>query len=695
MPLYDKELILLTGTIETQKTLVRQLQGVIGDFVRIQAYSHEEGIPHVFSNQLIILSTSAIEEETAPYIGNGCKVVVAKRTVNFEHIDKLLFLPENTNALYVNDAPETVFESIETLLQLGINHINYIPFYPGKKNVPEVDIAITPGEVNLVPSFIKEIVNIGPRLIDITTVMTILQHINLLGQKGDIVSEKYIRKIIDLSKNLSKTSKESDRLNKHLKQVLDGVNDGILSVNSKGVITVFNENLQNMLGMFPAKAIGRHLQEVFHNSELVSFVLNHHQEEFGWFSVLHTDVIVHRFYLESEGTIVTTFKNAHETIEMEKTFRRELVKKGYIAKYSFSDIRGVSPAIEKCTQIATKIAKTNLTVLIEGESGTGKELYASAIHNESLRRDGPFLAVNFSALPDELVESELFGYEEGAFTGAKKGGKIGLFEQANGGTIFLDEIGDISLKLQARLLRVLQEKEIMRVGGNKIIPIDVRVIAATNRNLLNMIERGTFREDLYHRLKILYIHLPEVRNRKEDIPHLVKHFLAQSGRSHIQIVPEVMARLMQYYWYGNVRELKNTIDYMLAVCDGTIITMNDIPNESFFQRKYQEEPMQASSMFPVKTATPLPQLEDLPVVQEEFLFILKVIHSYNQKGESIGRKKIAEKTQDWHKDLSEQQIRNRLKSLEQRGFVVTTRGRAGIKLTRPGMNYLHTPPEKE
>ncbi|QRG67616.1 sigma-54 interaction domain-containing protein [Brevibacillus choshinensis] len=686
--MYAKELILLTGTTETRKTLVRQLQEVIGDFVRIHDYSLEEGIPHVFSNQLIILSSSAIEEETVPYIGDGSKVVVAKRTVNFEHIDKLLFLAENTNVLYVNDAPETVYESIETLLQLGINHIHYHPFYPGKKNYAEVSIAITPGEINLVPPFIQQVVNIGPRLIDITTVMTILQHLNLLEKKGDIVSDKYIRKIIDLSQKLSQTSKESDRLNKHLKQVLDGVNDGILAVNSKGVITVFNENLQHLLGMFSTKTIGRKLHDVFRNPELVAFILHDSSEESGWFSVLHTDVIVHRFYLETEGAIVATFKNAHETIEMEKTIRRELVKKGYIAKYGFEDIRGVSPSIQKCKQIAAKIAKTNLTVLIEGESGTGKELYASAIHNESLRRDGPFLAVNFSALPDDLVESELFGYEEGAFTGAKKGGKVGLFEQANGGTLFLDEIGDISLKLQARLLRVLQEKEIMRVGGNKIIPIDVRVIAATNKNLLQMIEQGTYRADLYHRLKILYIHLPELRNRKMDIPHLVKHVLEQSGRSHIQISPEVMHRLVQYNWYGNVRELKNTIDYMLAVCDGTIITIDDMPDESFFQRSSHQESSLPSLQSRSISPDALSQL-DLPSDADEYLFILQTIYAHNQQGESIGRKKIADKTRGWQKEMTEQQMRSRLKTLEQREWIVTTRGRSGIKLTSSGLAYLH------
>ncbi|MCM3081519.1 sigma 54-interacting transcriptional regulator [Brevibacillus invocatus] len=673
--MYTKELILLTGTTETRKTLVNQLQEVIGDFVRIHHFSIEEGIPHVFSNQLIILSTSIIEEETAPYIGSGCKVVVAKRTVNFEHIDKLLFLPENTDALYVNDAPETVYESIETLLQMGINHIRYHPFYPGKKNYAEVKIAITPGEINLVPPFIQEVVNIGPRLIDITTLMTILQHLHLMEKKGDIVSEKYIRKIIDLSQKLSKTTKESDRLNKHLKQVLDGVNDGILAVNNKGVITVFNENLAHMLGMHSTKAIGRNLQDIFRNPELIGFILDDSREEWGWFSIFQTDVIVHRFYLETEGAIVATFKNAHETIEVEKTIRRELVKKGYIAKYTFQDIQGVSSSIQKCKQIAAKIAKTNLTVLIEGESGTGKELFASAIHNESLRQDGPFLAVNFSALPDDLVESELFGYEEGAFTGAKKGGKVGLFEQANGGTLFLDEIGDISLKLQARLLRVLQEKEIMRIGGNKIIPIDVRIIAATNKNLLHMIEQGTYRADLYHRLKILFIHLPELRNRKADIPHLVKVFLRQSGRSHMQIMPEVMEHLIRYQWNGNVRELKNIIDYMLAVCDDSSITLDDLPSESFFQPT-------ASNALSRET------LEELPSDTEEFLFILETIFTNNQLGESIGRKKIAEKTQAWKKDLSEQQLRTRLKALEERGFILTSRGRTGIKLTSSGLDYL-------
>ncbi|RNB87015.1 PAS domain-containing protein [Brevibacillus fluminis] len=687
--MYAKELILITGTKETRKTLVEQLTEVIGDFVHIHDFSLEETIPHVFTDKLIILSSSAIVDEAAPYIGEGCKVVVAKRTVNFQNIDKLLFLPDNTQVLYVNDAPETVYESVETLLQLGINHIDYIPFYPGKKHVPDIEIAITPGEVSLVPAFVKKVVNIGPRLIDLITVITILQHLNLLEKKGDIVSEKYIRKIIDLSKKLSHTTRQSDQLNKHLKQVLDGVNDGILAVTPSGIITVFNENLIAMLGLNTTKTVGRHLSDVFRNHELVSFVLNDSEEESRWFTLFQADVIVHRFHVSTEESIVATFKNAHETIELEKSFRRELIRKGYIAKYTFQDIRGNSERVVKTKEIASKIAKTNLTVLIEGESGTGKELYASAIHNASLRESGPFLAVNFSALPDDLVESELFGYEEGAFTGAKKGGKIGLFEQANGGTIFLDEIGDTSLKLQARLLRVLQEKELMRIGGNKIIPIDVRVIAATNKNLIRMIEQGTFREDLYHRLKILYIHLPELRNRKEDIPALIEHFLMQSGRSSIAIMPEVMEHLLGYQWYGNVRELKNTIDYMLAVCNGQVITADDIPSESFFQRKSPEqqpvrEPILLDTGTQATAASPL----EIPSDQEEHRFMLEAIHLANQQGVSIGRKTLSEKSGLWKKPLTEQQIRRRLDTLEQQAYVVTNRGRGGIKLTRSGLDYL-------
>ncbi|MFD2614080.1 sigma-54 interaction domain-containing protein [Paenibacillus gansuensis] len=703
-------LTLLTGTKETRKTLHAQLQLIIGDYVDVESYSlEEENIPAVIGNRLVLLSTHLIQDEVSEFIGEGCHILTADRITNYEHIDKLLYLPKGTKALYVNDFPETVHESITNLIELGIDHIEYIPYYPGKKNLQRVPLAITPGEFELVPEYVTETINIGPRLIDITTITTVIRWFGLPDEVGREISNRFTGKIIELSKKLSQTISETGQLNNHFKHVLNGVNDGIMAVDGKGRITVFNEILETALRMSPRYAIGRPLSEVITNGELVRYITSTTVDGTGQcFTLNQTDFMVERLHLTTEDSIVVTFKDMHETIKMERTLRRELVKKGFVAKYTFQDIVGDSPLLNKTKDVAKKLAKTDLNVLIEGESGTGKELFASAIHNESLRGQQTFLAINFSALSEDLIESELFGYEDGAFTGAKKGGKTGLFEQANGGTIFLDEIGDISLKLQARLLRVLQEKEIMRIGGSKIIPIDVRVIAATNKDLLKMIELGKFREDLYHRLKVLYLHLPELRKRKEDISRLIRHFIRGSGRDNVVIQPEVLHRLTQYEWYGNIRELKNTLDYMLAVCDGTTVTLNDIPEEHFFQRSAAGERGEllyrsdgrasgggrpgpggssgargygggAGSGEAVVTA-----VSD----EEEMLFILETVYLYNRSGEPVGRQKIADKSAKSRKPLTEQQIRHRVELLEQMGCLLVSRGRTGIKLTQAGLDKL-------
>lgn len=735
LPIHQRALTLLSGTVETRKMLCAQLEDIIGDFVVIDSFSLEEHMPDPpLKNRLVLLSSHLIAEEAKPFIGTGCEVITASRTVNFENIDKLLYLPAGTKALYVNDFPETVAESIENLLALGIDHIEYIPYYPGKQNNQHIPLAITPGEVNLVPEFVNEVVNLGPRLIDMTTIMEIIKRFQLLEEKGGEISKKYTRKIIELSKTLASTTRETSKLNKHFKQVLDGVNDGILAVDYRGKVTVLNEILETALKVSSKASVGKYIQDVIPDMDLAQFILTDSSEDNRVFTIRGCDFVVHRIHLATEQSYVATFKDVHETLKLERTLRRELIKKGYVAKYTFPDIIGSSPAIHKTKTIAAKLARTDLTILLEGESGTGKELFASAIHNESLRASSTFLAINFSALSEDLIESELFGYEEGAFTGAKKGGKMGLFEQANGGTIFLDEIGDISLKIQARLLRVLQEKEIMRIGGSKIIPINVRVIAATNKDLLRMIETGKFREDLYHRLKVLYVHLPELRNRKSDISSLIAHFVAQSGRSSVQFTPEVMERLRSYEWFGNVRELKNTLDYMLAVSSSNEITLEDIPDESFFQRaatghrgelayrragrhngfdsdneiaaEGKSSPYPASwalppawtqahwscSPPPAQWAPPFQQQESHGALeQEELRFILAELYEANLKGEPIGRKKIASlSSMNGRKPLTEQQVRHRMDLLKQLRYIVVPRGRAGVKVTQAGLDWLKT-----
>ncbi|MEW6724372.1 MAG: sigma 54-interacting transcriptional regulator [Bacillota bacterium] len=279
------------------------------------------------------------------------------------------------------------------------------------------------------------------------------------------------------------------------------------------------------------------------------------------------DVVVHVAPILVDGELKGSVGVIHDLSEMarltEELDRAKRLIRRLEAKYTFDDIVGQSPSILAAVEHARRAADTPATVLLRGESGTGKELFAHAIHNASARRSGQFIRVNCAALTDTLLESELFGYVEGAFTGARKGGHRGLFEEASGGTIFLDEIGEISQRLQAKLLRVLQEKEIIRVGDNKPISVDVRVIAATNVHLELAIERGTFREDLYYRLNVVPIFVPPLRHRPEDLSALVEHLLRkynqEYGRSVEAVSPGTMEQLAAYHWPGNIRELENVI----------------------------------------------------------------------------------------------------------------------------------------
>jgi len=276
---------------------------------------------------------------------------------------------------------------------------------------------------------------------------------------------------------------------------------------------------------------------------------------------------------------------------------KHMVQQAYRAKYTFGDLIGDSERALKIVQLAKKIALGDTDILITGESGTGKELYAQAIHNASRRATMPFVALNCATLTPNLVESELFGYEEGAFTGARKGGKTGLFEIADAGTILLDEIGELSLKVQAKLLRVLQERTVRKVGESTEIPVNVRIIASTNRDLRIMVNQGRFREDLFYRLNVLSVQLPPLRGRILDVVPLAKHFLTQyarrTGKIH-EFSPAVYECLIAYQWPGNIRELKNTVEFAANMCEEVVITPIHLPT-----------PLYAEAFGPIKSLTEL------------------------------------------------------------------------------------------
>lgn len=289
---------------------------------------------------------------------------------------------------------------------------------------------------------------------------------------------------------------------------------------------------------------------------------------------------------QNVGTVIIT-KNTEQIREAESKIRRSLAKKGLSAKYTFKDIIGTSEAIKENIKMAERYGTVDSNVLIIGETGTGKELFAHSIHNVSKRKDQPFVALNCAALPENLLESELFGYEEGAFSGAIKGGKMGLFELAHKGTIFLDEIGEVPITLQAKLLRVLQEKEIRRIGGNTVQPIDIRIISATNINIEEQIKEGKFRSDLYYRLNLLDIVIAPLRERKEDLQEMVDYYLlrfaCEMGKPIATLEKKAAKLLMEYYWPGNVRELRNICERLTVLNDSDVITLADIKQLKIFK----------------------------------------------------------------------------------------------------------------
>jgi len=281
----------------------------------------------------------------------------------------------------------------------------------------------------------------------------------------------------------------------------------------------------------------------------------------------------------SSGSVII-IRDIQKIQDWEQKLRLALADKGFIAKHRFSSIIHKSVEMAQCISIAKKFSRYNASVLIEGESGSGKELFVQSIHNDGIRRNGPFVAVNCAVLPKSLIESELFGYVEGAFTGSRKGGKAGYFELAHKGTLFLDEISELPLDVQAQLLRVIQEKEVMRIGDTKILPIDVRLICATNKNLVEMVHESLFRKDLLFRINTLSLYIPSLSRRREDIELLADHFLKEVCKIYNKAIdgfsPQAAVWLRNYHYEGNVRELRNIIERAAIVCEGKMICLLDL-----------------------------------------------------------------------------------------------------------------------
>lgn len=403
-----------------------------------------------------------------------------------------------------------------------------------------------------------------------------------IGRMADLIGSKALeRKIIS----------ERMLMAGHLEAVVDAVYESLVAIDHDGVITHFNRSAERMFRLTKEAAIGSLIQHVLWGIDLEGVLVEgkgfNSREVFVKRNGKKLHLLCTARIIKGEGGtplgVVASFRDFSETQKLAYEYmsaQREI---------TFDDIIGTSNAIQDIKSQARKVAASNSTVLILGETGTGKEIFARAIHAASPFADNPFVALNCGAIPESLLESELFGYDEGAFTGARRGGKPGKFELANGGTIFLDEIGNMSLYLQAKLLRVLQEKQIERVGGTQLISVEVRIIAATNNDLLTMVEKGLFREDLYYRVSVIPIMLPPLRERTGDIPLLldyyIKRFSGLLGKEIVALADSAMQACVDYGWPGNVRELVNVVEYAVNLEEGAYIARESLPRRIWDRSK--------------------------------------------------------------------------------------------------------------
>ena len=385
-------------------------------------------------------------------------------------------------------------------------------------------------------------------------------------------------------------------------QILKMTSDGFIITDTEGNVREINKQYADFFGKSRSEIIGKSILNIIPNSKMIDIVKHKFSEEDAVHKYIDGEakgnsVIVSRSYVEDEdGNVVAgvaQVKFKVQTLAVAKKLMNEYEELEYYREEfqnqnRVDNIIGSDPKFREIVKECLKVAKTDIPVLLTGETGTGKEVMAKALHTNSLRCDKPFVSINCAAIPFELLESELFGYMDGAFTGAKRGGKKGKFQLANGGTIFLDEIGDMPSSMQAKLLRVLQEKEIELLGSEKSIPLDVRVVAATRQDLEAKMKDGSFREDLYYRLSVFNIHIPPLRERGGDSLELAEFFLDELNhkyKTYKTFSKAVKAYFLKYQWPGNVREVNNVVQSAYAISTENIIDINDIPARMLQQEK--------------------------------------------------------------------------------------------------------------
>lgn len=677
-----RELAIVTLKKDAGEIYANQINYFLGDSIKINLYSFEEGGFTFFEEKLILLSVNLKYEEILKMCNSDAQIIIPNLTFEKSSFEKICKINKNETIFVYNLSKSMALETIAIIYRLGVDIPNLIPCYPEMKKIPENSIVLTPGEKLNIEAKNCKIIDLEYRIIDLSSIADIAMKLNLESLIQEDLVKKFMDKIVPISYITEKLLVTQTKLENQFDFLLSAIDDGIIGVSNEGIVQFYSHVAREILSINGNEMIGKYIGEYVKSLDFDQII----KKEVPYFQKLikvnNIDINMEVKYTHISvfnGFIIKVSK-FHQAEKKQAKLRAQLMSSGNVSKYNFDDIIGCSDSIKNTKKIAYKMAQSDSSILIIGESGTGKELFAQSIHSASRRSQGPFVAVNCSTFQEGLLQSELFGYDEGAFTGARKGGKIGLFELANKGTIFLDEIGEMDLNSQATLLRVIQEKQIRRVGSDKIIDVDIRIIAATNRDLKKLVCENKFRKDLFYRLNVLPLKIAPLRNRNEDV-FLIFESFKKNLDVKFSLSDELVEVFKTYSWEGNIRELRNLVEYC-SYLDKSIIEIYDLPEYMLESIKHKDYCLELSNKSDIKNISNLKR--DL----RDYIFVLEKINNAYVLKQRIGRRKIYEYALEEKIFLTEQQIRSILIELQEFGFVKILSGRGGSVITEKGILFL-------
>ena len=669
----------------------KEVRDLFGEYAEVVGYSVRDGsaagvLPRA---DLFAISTDAYgsAEEEARHVPIDSQIMSIEVTFYWETLKKLFEIPQGTKVLFVNVTSNMAREAITQLSSLGVNHLQFIPYYPGAVLEEPVDIAVTPGESRFVPSSVKTVIDCDPRPCSYGMMVEIALRLGLEYLPETESFMNYAKVVASNHYSFDLMYAKSRRQESQMHILAESLDEGLIGVNETGDIFVCNKKACQIARISEELTMGKKGEEVFPYIPFYQVLREKKAVPEKIIRLFGTDISLAVVPVVRKENCIGAFAMLQKFNEQESrqnALRRQMMQKGHYARYTLDDVIGISTAITETKNILRKMAATDSPVLLMGETGTGKELMAHALHQASRRADGPFIAINVAAMPENLLESELFGYEEGAFTGAKKGGRPGLFEFAHQGTLFLDEVEGMSLSMQVKLLRVLQEGEIMRVGGGSIIRVDVRIVAATNESLEEKIQDGSFRKDLYYRLNALTVEIPPLRKRGDDIFLLLDYFMRKMG-GDFTLSEGVKTFLRRHPWPGNIRELQNAVEYFNYLAK-PVIGLSDLPPT--MTRFVDDGSDDGEGEVNDNAADDKEADMAYQAAVDKKQFVLNQLALAWKEGKTAGREKILEAAKKDHISMTQKQVRDLLDELAKEGLIQVGRGRGGSKITEKGLNKL-------